>query len=1003
MITVATIDKSDLNNNILFIESDNAYINENGLAKSEFHPVGNKVTFHSKGFSVSWRPNAMKYVDEFGMEDTIYSVQDAPLTVKDNKARFDRSFPDVDDMFIVDGDRLKHTIIVQGWQRDPVPWLSGNVDFVISGRLEFDPNLTVHSMGMNIIGPFTTAESIEIRRGSEVVFTLPKIVAFDSDIPNRNETFGRYKVTSNENGQLSFDIVMDNTWMTSKERVYPVLIDPTVVVPSPFDISGNNGRKIIALFNNWLICVVNGNGKPMSFISKDKGATWFKQWEDPTSSCTSLSITKLSKTKPVYGVLFTISQGDAWFAVIQADTGNGGTTRVDSNQYNNIGFCSVAVNENCTEVHGVWQSMNISYAQNTNIRYAKGTIDSNGNVTWGSVTQLTRSNGYSYSHPSIVVSKTGEPVLFVIFNNPFGPRVWVMRPTGLDSYSDLAWTAKLVNSDLTAQSKSSPCGLVGDNGDFHVVWMGKDGAASDDTWNIKYNKSSDLGVTWGSQQNLTTGKGPNWQDPVIGVNNENKLFVFYYQATPTTGIYLRTNDGSGWATATNINPGNNVYVNVMEREFSSLLGWVYKDNSEGSIKFDSMTFNTPPTAPTDLSPNGTSINRAQVQRLSWKYNDTAGDGQSKFDLQWRPVGSNTWNTVTQTTPNQYWDAPSNNFPRGNIEWQVRTYDQSNVVGPYSAQAVFLAGDKPAPPTILDPAATIPVPRPNVSWSSSGQTAYQVQVLDGQVVAWDSGEIVSGSKLVTVGTDLVNNKTYTFKVRIKNADGLWSDWAQVSRLVSYTPPATPLITVTPQNEKIVVQINNPTPTGSQPIVAYNNLYRKKTNDSTWTRIACNIPTNGFLVDYTVASDALYDYKVEAVGNNGTIAESAIKSGKTTFGGVWLHCVDDPSNTIHRFALSEGNGDEWNTDRNLMKFAGRTKPVAEFGVNDEGRITANLKMLKGRGDREALQRIVYRKTTVCYRDNRGRKMFGVIFQLPSDDTFYGYSVSLTIDEIDFKEDV
>lgn len=1010
MTTVAALDKSQLDNTILFMESDNVYIADNGMAKAEFHPIGNKVNFHSKGFSVAWKPNAMKYVDEFGMEDTIYSVQDAPLEVKGNKARFDRSFPDVDDMFIVDGDRLKHTIIVQGWQRDPVPWLSENIDFVISGRLEFDPSLSVHSMGMNLIGPFETGESIEIRNEGEVIFALPKIVAYDSDIPLRAEAFGRYRVTANENGSLSFDIVMDNAWMSDPERVYPLLIDPTVVVSGTYDTSTNGARKVVALSNGWVVASVYESvaGTPVHFfVSKDKGTTWTKLTTLKNAGNQGYSITSFgTKIFVLYRYSLTTIKSSSFDALTVGSEIDAhlGTVIVSSETDANLNT-SLAINSTGTELHAAWSSKNSTYPNSFNIRYAKGTIDGSGNVTWRTAEQCTTDNATNVNHknPCIVIKADGNPCIL---------REW--SDTNLASYQIRAlnyngssWAG--INAVYTGGSyaQSNPCAVVDGNGAIHVGWIGKD-STDPSVFNVRYSRSTDGGVTWSTAVKLTTGNASQQDSPpslYIGMNN--KVFVVWGGFRPGGGlsrnIRIISNDGTGWSAITELQEGNLFWSPSVCLTGTDAMRYIFMDLTASSIKFDSITFNIPPTAPTNLSPNGTSIDRAQIKRLSWQHNDTAGDGQSKFDLQWRTVGSGTWNTVTQTTPNQYWDAPANTFPRGNIEWQVRTYDQANVVGPYSAQVTFFAGNKPTAPTILEPNGTIPVSRPNVSWSSADQSSYQVQALDGASTVWDTGEVVNGNKVVTVGIDLTNNKTYTFKVRTKNADGVWSDWTQVSRLVSYTPPATPIVTVTPQNEKMLIQITNPTPIGSQPSIAYNNLYRKKTSESVWVRIATNIPNNGALVDYTVASGVYYDYKVETIGNNETITESAVQTQKTVFLGIWLHCVDDPKGTLHRFALSNGNSDEWSTDGSLMKFAGRTRPVAEFGEVDDGRITANIQMLKGRGDREALQRIVQRKTTVCYRDNRGRKMFGVIFQLPSNDAFYGYSVTISIDEIDFKEDV
>lgn len=491
------------------------------------------------------------------------------------------------------------------------------------------------------------------------------------------------------------------------------------------------------------------------------------------------------------------------------------------------------------------------------------------------------------------------------------------------------------------------------------------------------------------------------------------------QANLRYHIQLSTNNGAAWKDIVALtNAGATSYAydfsNEPETSTAKIRIRAYDGNSYGPWDESNGVFtikhNQAPTAPTNLSPNGgTPVDRASVVRLSWQHNDpNSNDPQSKFDLQWRPVGTGTWNTVTQVTPNQYWDAPAGTFPRGNIEWQVRTYDQAGLSGPYSSQATFFAGDKPSTPTIVSPAngSTVPVARPTLQWSSADQVAYQAQVLNmANAVLWDTGEVVSTNKAVTIGYDLANNTQYKLRVRIKNADGLWSDWTTITVTVSYTPPAVPVLTITNDetNGRIRIAITNPSPQGTEPNVVSNDLYRRKTGETTWTRIKTGIPNSGIYDDYAAVSGDTYEYMARAWGDNGTFTDSLPSSGHIALKGVWLHCVDDPDGTAHQFALSSGNSDEWRADGSLMKFAGRKRPVAVFGENEDGRIVANLQMLRNRGDREALQNIVSRKTTVCYRDNRGRKMFGVILQLPSNDTFYGYSVQVSIDEIDYKEEV
>ncbi|GAB6171988.1 hypothetical protein JCM15765_14660 [Paradesulfitobacterium aromaticivorans] len=507
-----------------------------------------------------------------------------------------------------------------------------------------------------------------------------------------------------------------------------------------------------------------------------------------------------------------------------------------------------------------------------------------------------------------------------------------------------------------------------------------------ETWNaihtVTWTAATDPDTAQASLQyqiQLSTDNGANYSDIVALTVAGATSYAYDFSAKPqssTCHIRIRAYDGTSYG------------------------AW---DTSDGVF---TIQHNQAPTAPTLLSPDGgVSRDRAQVIRLSWQHNDpNAPDPQSQFDLMYSTDGGTNWTTVSQVTTNQYYDVPANTLPHGNVVWKVRTYDQAGLSSPYSAQATFLAGDQPASATITAPTGTVAVARPTVQWSSAGQVDYQVQVLDSlSAVAWDSGDVVSTNKAQTVGIDLANTSNYTIQVRIKNADGLWSDWATSAISVSYTPPALPTITATAQTGYITIGITNPVPGGTEPNVSSNDVYRRKSGEASWTRIATGIPANGSYSDYATASGITYEYKVRAQGDNGTFSDSAVANANITLTGVWLHDVADSAATIRRYQYDgDGRSVNWETDAVMLQFAGRSKPVAEFGETNDGRVRAQL-LLNDENDFAALESLVYRKSTVCYRDGRGRKTFGIVKKLPIDDQTFGYTTSVEIFETDYKEEV
>lgn len=291
--------------------------------------------------------------------------------------------------------------------------------------------------------------------------------------------------------------------------------------------------------------------------------------------------------------------------------------------------------------------------------------------------------------------------------------------------------------------------------------------------------------------------------------------------------------------------------------------------------------NSAPNAPTLTAPaSGQVIDRATTNRLAWVVSDSdVGDSQSKFDLRYRLVGSPTWTDVTGTTPNAFWDAAPGTFALGDFEWQARTYDSQGLVGPYSSSSFFTASETPATPTITAPVngATVGSSE-TISWSTPAQARYQVRRVadnagspDTSTVYWDTGEVVDATTRTLTASFSTNDRWEWVQVRVK-AGGLWSAWAAVRVQVSWTPPASPTVTLTPNptTVSIAVAITNPTPAGGEPSVSYNDVYLSAPGVPEW-RAATFVPPNSAWVFWTPTSGLDYTARVVAVAANGTTAE------------------------------------------------------------------------------------------------------------------------------------
>ncbi|MGG1249871.1 sialidase family protein [Brevibacillus agri] len=273
---------------------------------------------------------------------------------------------------------------------------------------------------------------------------------------------------------------------------------------------------------------------------------------------------------------------------------------VDSGQ-SALGAVSLTYNPVNDCLEAAWSSKNTTYPGSFNIRYAKGTIDGNGNVSWGSGVQITTHNASNANHvnPCIVVLPNGRPVIIHEYQNSADNRILVSRWNGSAWEGAVGTTTSVAGTTVYfggSYAQANPCAVVDGNGVIHVVWIGTD--SGDMTYSdIRYSKSTDGGATWSAMVNITNSNTISYNSPTLAVDLKNKLHLIYYQASNGYLEYRSMPNGAAWSGASQLTTGNNSgsAPSVMEKEKNSMIGWIYKDTTAASVKFDSIAFNQPPT------------------------------------------------------------------------------------------------------------------------------------------------------------------------------------------------------------------------------------------------------------------------------------------------------------------------------------------------------------------------------------------------------------------------
>lgn len=362
-------------------------------------------------------------------------------------------------------------------------------------------------------------------------------------------------------------MLADRVRMCSGGKNPTKLIDrttPTLVVDQPYSTEGNGGRKLVRLDNGWLVaCLVNPTGNIWYYVSKDSGAAWKLLYTCAMGNCRM----SLASAGDFVYVLIGTKSGNMWFQVIDVCTG----LRVQSVNFisdKQVSDVSLVKNADGTELHFCWSSKDVVSPNCFNIKYCKGTITSDGQVSFGDIEYVTRATG-STAHllnPSIILDNNEVPCIIVQgdgmnsdanrglgFNDSYRSILILKRNNSLNNGDklDSNWSSKNIYVDRNACSQSSPSACVDKDGVIHVAWSGENASGS---IVINYAKSIDGGSTWSTKRPIAS-MGENNLQPSICVNNKGILFIRHYRESGFSYKYKSEDCGGTW-----IYEGNITYV-----------------------------------------------------------------------------------------------------------------------------------------------------------------------------------------------------------------------------------------------------------------------------------------------------------------------------------------------------------------------------------------------------------------------------------------------------------
>jgi hypothetical protein len=386
----------------------------------------------------------------------------------------------------------------------------------------------------------------------------------------------------------------------------PTRTDVTVVNQA-YDTSGNGGRKLVQLSNGWLVACEKDTINDVVYFQVDKqDGQGFQPlcYSNIGSSNTLVDVALEKKGTRVFVLIsWNLSNSQHRISFISfdvvaqtnVDIGLGSVIEVSTLQGGN---CSIVINEAGTELHATWSNRVSTYSNSNNIRYAKGTINGDGSVTWDAVTQVTKINtsGYDHTNPSIVV-RNNIPVIICQYDYSTSQKIIMSYTTShttreaplSTSEVDSSWGNKAVyNGGSYAQSSPSAC--VAPNGRIWVAWHGRD-AADSNVDNIRVAYSDDGGQTWSSMAKLTSGNIYHQLRASITANKNNEVFIVW-QGTDTDGFYdirMAKYNGS-WGSISVVSAGTTGHKHYPSTLYDITLDFsipllIYQDTQNNKVGF----------------------------------------------------------------------------------------------------------------------------------------------------------------------------------------------------------------------------------------------------------------------------------------------------------------------------------------------------------------------------------------------------------------------------------
>lgn len=382
-----------------------------------------------------------------------------------------------------------------------------------------------------------------------------------------------------------------------------------------------------------------------------------------------------------------------------------------------------------------------------------------------------------------------------------------------------------------------------------------------------------------------------------------------------------------------------------------------------------------------LSPDNAVIDADVDNRFSWVYSNPYGTAPTGYEIEMSVNGGSNWQRIQkETTANCYAIIPAGTFRKGNVQYRVRAFSQSGIASEWVVGNLTVRA-RPAAPSIYR--VDTDTDRPTVSWESVDQEAYELKILDASGSMMYSHYAALPERYHKIKKRL-DNEQYTATLTIWNDFGLDSQTVQRQFTLAAVKPSKPSIFGTALSTHNSLTFSHTT---QKSVLLRNGV-----------AIADVSGLNSYS-DYTAPMSC--EYCLRALNDTAFCDSDSLilncPSRRATMSLFSDHNIRIM--LIYKQGSPPERTSALSADCSLLQFAGRKRPVAEYG--DQLVRTKSLSYsLRNYADLNILRSMVGK--TVVWNDKQDH-MVACLSALNWGEHRGYIDVSFTITEIDSDEGI